>query len=136
MAQTQGGAVNWNVTQFYVVETAPGAVAPAEILPLGTSFDVRVDFDGSGAAWTALEMTAAPYTVKFYAESIGLAATEIDLGTVPGNLGVGPYTASLTVGTGIPNEGVYRLGCLIEIVPGSGVVGFDEGLVISVASGA
>ena len=135
---TQGGTVNWNITRLYVEETAPGAVAPAEILPPGNPFDLKVDFDGSGAAWTALEMLLAAYTVKFYAERIGAgpSPSEHDLGTVPGALGTGPYTASQTVAANTLTEGVYRIGCLIEIVPGSGVVGFEEGLVISIASGA
>ncbi len=73
------------------------------------------------------------YSVKFYAEGIGAAADELDLGTYNGTLGTGPYTAALSVAGGIPTEGVYRLGCLIQIAPGFGIVGFEENLLISVA---
>ncbi len=31
MGKTQGGVFNWNINNFYVVETATGAVAPDEI---------------------------------------------------------------------------------------------------------
>jgi hypothetical protein len=127
---TQGGLVTWTINKFYVVEPA-GADTPAEVIPLSAPFDVRVDFDGSGGAWQALENAAAKYEVKFYAEGIGLNAKEIDLGTVPGTLGSGPYTRSLT--TTIDTEGVYRLGCLIRISPPSNVVGFEENLLISVS---
>jgi len=129
---TQGGAVNWTINRFYVVEPL-GADTPAEVIPLSAPFDVKVDFDGSGGAWQALENAAASYEVKFYAEGIGFNALELDLGTVPGILGAGPYTASLTVAGGINTEGVYRLGCLIRISPPSNVVGFEENLLISVS---
>jgi hypothetical protein len=129
---TQGGAVNWTINSFYVVEPA-GADAPAEIIPLSAPFEVKVEFDGSGGAWQALENAAASYEVKFYAEGIGFNAPELDLGTVVGTLGSGPYTAPLTVALGISTEGVYRLGCLIRISPPSNVVGFNENLLISVS---
>jgi hypothetical protein len=141
---TQGGAVSWNISSFYAVDLA--GIAPAEIIAPGAHFHVNVDFDGSGAVWTALELAGAPYTVKFYAERLGAnpstpapsVPSERDLGMFSGNLSAagGPYVASLHVSGGIPIEGVYRFGCLIEISPGSGVVGFDEGLVVSVAAGA
>ena len=129
---TQGGAVNWTINSFYVVEPA-GADTPAEVIPLNAPFDVKVDFDGTGGAWQALENAAADFEVKFYAEGIGLNAPEIDLGTVPGNLGTGPYTVSLTRALGIDTEGVYRMGCLIRISPPSNIVGFEENLLISVS---
>lgn len=129
---TQGGAVSWTIDNFYVVEPA-GADTPAEIIPMNAAFDVRVDFDGTGGAWKALENAAADYEVKFYAEGIGLNALELDLGTETGNLGTGPYTVSHTVAAGIATEGVYRLGCLIRISPPSNVVGFEENLLISVS---
>lgn len=128
---TQGGAVAWTIDRFYVVEPAT-ADTPAEVIPLNAPFEVKVDFDGTGGAWQALESAAAPYQVKFYAEGIGLSAAELDLGLVAGNLGAGPYTATLPV-AGIATEGVYRLGCLILISPPSGVVGFEENLVISIS---
>jgi hypothetical protein len=131
---TQGGATNWSIDQFYVVETAAGAEAPAEIIPVSTDFDVKVDFSGVGGGWAALEIAGAEYTVDFYAEGIGLAAPEIDLGHESGNLAVGgaPYTVTHTVAGGLATPGVYRLACLIEISPHSGVVGFEENLLISV----
>jgi len=136
---TQGGALSWSISSFSAVDLA--GIAPAEIIGISKHFHVNVVFDGSGAAWTALEMAHTPYTVKFYAERLGSnpippGDPERDLGTFSGSLGSGPYTASLHVPGGISVEGVYRFGCLIEIAPGSGVVGFDEGLVVSVASGA
>lgn len=133
MGITQGAAITWDLTKLYITESG---LAPAEILPPGVAFDVNVDFDGSGPGWTALELATASYTVKFYAEGIGSAANELDLGTYASNLGAGPYTATLNVAAGIPTEGVYRLGCLIEISPGSGVVGFEENVIFSVATGA
>ena len=138
MAQTQGASLSWTISNFRVEETAAGAATPAEILPPNTSFDLKVDFDGSGAGWNALEIAGASFTVKFYAEGIGAAANEIDFGSAAGNLsaGGGPYTGAFTVAAGITTEGVYRLGCLIEVSPGSGVVGFEENLLISVATGA
>lgn len=129
---TQGGAVSWTINGFYVVEPV-GAVTPAEIIPLNAPFEVRVEFDGTGGAWRALENAAAAYEVKFYAEGIGLNALELDLGTVNGNLGTGPYLAAYNVAGGISTEGVYRLGCLIRISPPSNVVGFQENLIISVS---
>ena len=51
---TQGGAVTWTIDKFYVVEPA-GADTPAEIISLNAPFDVKVDFDGTGGAWQALE---------------------------------------------------------------------------------
>jgi len=128
---TQGGAVTWTINKFYVVEPA-GADTPAEIIPLNAPFDVRVDFDGTGGAWQALENAGAAFEVKFYAEGIGFAAQELDLGTELGNLAAGPYTVSHSV-AGISTEGVYRLGCLIRISPPSNVVGFEENLLISVS---
>ena len=113
MGKTQGGVFNWNINNFYVVETATGAVAPDEIIPLNTSFDVKVDFDGNGPVWSVFESMGVSYSVKFYAEGIGAAADELDLGTYNGTLGTGPYTAALSVAGGIPTEGVYRLGCSI-----------------------
>jgi hypothetical protein len=131
MPITQGGAVTWTINKFYVAEP-PGAENPAEVIPLNAPFDVKVEFSGTGGAWQALESAKAAYKVKFYAEGIGLAAKELDLGTVPGNLGTGPYTATLNV-AGIDTEGVYRLGCLILISQPSSVVGFEENLLISVS---
>jgi hypothetical protein len=129
---TQGGAVTWTIDKFYVVEPA-GADTPAEIISLNAPFDVKVDFDGTGGAWQALENAAADFEVKFYAEGIGLNARELDLGTETGSLGTGPYTVSHNVALGIDTEGVYRLGCLIRISPPSTVVGFEENLLISVS---
>jgi hypothetical protein len=129
---TQGGAVTWTIDRFYVTEPA-GADAPAEIIPLNAEFDVKVEFDGTGGAWLALENAKADYEVKFYAEGIGLNALEIDLGMETGTLGSGPYTVTRNVAAGIGTEGVYRLGCLIRISPPSNVVGFEENLLISVS---
>ena|SRR5215207_7234904 len=129
---TQGGAVTWTIDKFYVVEPA-GADAPAEIIPLNGPFDVKVEFNGTGGAWKALENAAADYEVKFYAEGIGLGALELDLGTETGTLGTGPYIVTRAVAAGINTEGVYRLGCLIRISPPSNVVGFQENLLISVS---
>jgi hypothetical protein len=134
---TQGATVSWNITKLYVVET--GGTAPSEILPPSTGFDLLVDFRGSGPGWNALEIAKAPYTVKFYAEGIGKNAEEIDfLPPFSGNLvpGQGLYTVKQTEAGGIAIEGVYRLGCLIEVSPGSGVVGFEENLLLSVAKSA
>jgi hypothetical protein len=132
MPLTQGGAVTWTINRFYVTEPA-GAETPGEIIPLNAPFDVSVEFDGTGGAWAALESASAAFQVKFYAEGIGDNARELDLGAVPGNLGAGPYIATLNVAAGIDTEGVYRLGCLILISPPSGVVGFEENLLISVS---
>jgi hypothetical protein len=129
---TQGSTVTWTINKFYVVEPA-GATAPAEIIPLNGPFDVKVDFDGTGGAWQALENAKAPFEVKFYAEGIGFGAKELDLGTENGNLSAGPYTVTRAVAAGIDTEGVYRLGCLIRISPPSDVVGFEENLLISVS---
>lgn len=128
---TQGGAVTWTINKFYVVEPA-SADAPAEIIPLNGPFEVKVEFDGTGGAWQALENAGAAYEVKFYAEGIGLSALELDLGMETGNLGSGPYLVAHSV-PGIQTEGVYRLGCLIRISPPSNVVGFEENLLISVS---
>jgi hypothetical protein len=129
---TQGGAVTWTINKFYVVEPAT-AEAPAEVIPLNGPFELKVDFDGTGGAWQALESANAAFRVKFYAEGIGLGAKELDLGTETGNLGTGPYTVTHSVPAGIDTEGIYRLGCLILISPPSGVMGFDENLLISVS---
>jgi hypothetical protein len=131
---TQGGAVTWTIDSFYVTEPS-GADAPAEIIPLNGPFDVKVEFDGTGGAWAALENANAAYEVKFYAEGIGLNALELDLGVENGNLapGGGPYLVAHAVAAGINTEGVYRLGCLIRISPPSNVVGFQENLLISVS---
>jgi hypothetical protein len=129
---TQGGAVTWEISEFYVVEPA-GADEPAEIIPLNSPFDVKVEFDGTGGSWQALENAESYFEVKFYAEGIGYGAPELDLGTEIGYLGSGPYTVSHTVEEGIDTEGVYRLGCLIRISPPSNVVGFEENLLISVS---
>lgn len=137
---TQGGSTNWNISKFYVVETDPAATTPPEVIPPNTAFDLKVEFDGTGSGWNGYELLSAPFTVDFYAEGIGLGAPEIDFGqdntgTLGPNVGDGPYTGKLTV-PGIATEGIYRLGCLIKIVPGSGIVGFEENLLITVASGA
>lgn len=134
MGITQGGSASWGINRFYVEEPI-GAEAPSEIIPLNGNFDVKVEFDGNGGAWTALENASAPYEVKFYAEGVGLGAKEIDFGVETGSLapGGGPYTVSHTVLNGIDTEGVYRLGCLIKISPPSGMIGFEENLLVSVA---
>ena len=129
---TQGSTVTWTINRFYVAEPA-GATAPAEIIPLNGAFDVKVEFDGTGGAWQALENANAPFEVKFYAEGIGFGARELDLGTEMGNLSAGPYLVTRNVAAGIDTEGVYRLGCLIRISPPSDVVGFEENLLISVS---
>jgi hypothetical protein len=136
---TQGGSTNWTISNFYVVETDPAALTPSEILPLNTAFELKVEFNGSGGGWNALEILGGVYTVDFYAEGIGLNAPEIDLGQVNGNLGPvggGPYTATLNVTSGLTVEGIYRLGCIIKIVPDSGIVGFQEDLLITIAKNA
>lgn len=129
---TQGSTVTWTINKFYVVEPV-GATAPSEIIPLNGSFEVKVDFDGSGGAWQALENAGAKVEVKFYAEGIGFGAKELDLGTENLTLSAGPYTATRAVTAGIDTEGVYRLGCLIRVSPPSDIVGFEENLLISVS---
>jgi hypothetical protein len=129
---TQGSTVTWTINKFYVVEPL-GATAPSEIIPLNGAFEVNVDFDGTGGAWQALENAHADVEVKFYAEGIGFAAKELDLGTENINLSAGPYTVTHAVPLGIDTEGVYRLGCLIRVSPPSDVVGFEENLLISVS---
>ena len=140
MPITQGGSVTWNITNLYVVETAAGAIAPAEVLSGANPFDVKVDFNGSGAAWTVFEMSGTAYNANFHFERIGGAGSgagtpEYDAPAVAGTLGPAgtlAYIAAFTVPANTLTPGVYRVACLIDIGPGSGVIGFEEGLVISV----
>ena len=137
---TQGGSVTWNISRLYVEEPA-GAIAPAEVLSGANPFEVKVDFSGSGAAWTVFEMSGTAYTANFHFERLGGAGSgvgtpEYDSPAVPGTLGpvaTATYTAAHTVPANTLTPGVYRLSCLIDMGPGSGVIGFEEGLVISVS---
>lgn len=132
---TQGGIVNWKIDKFYVEEPA-SAEPPADIIALNSSFDLKVDFSGSGGAWQGYVNASANYVVNFYAEGIGVGVPEIDFGEIHGRLVAGTNTVKLPVPNGIDKEGVYRLGCLIKISPPSGINGYEENLLISVAQGA
>lgn len=101
------------------------------IIQVGALFDVSVEFDGSGWIWGGMEAAGEPYTATFYMEGIGAAAPEVDLGTATGNLGAGPYTATLT-GISVATAGVYRLACMVQLDNYQVVTGFIEGLLVQV----
>jgi len=96
------------------------------IVDVGTSFNLKATFDGSGVIWNGYEISTEPYTVNFYAERIGTGA--MNLGSVGGNLsaGGGPYTATLP--TTINTPGLYRIGCTVTLDNHLYIAGFQEGL--------
>lgn len=129
------GQPSWfNVSSLAVTEPA-GKPVPPEIIEVGQNFDLTLTFDGDDTEllWMLYEFFGAGYEVNFYAEGLGVAAPDIDLGTVNGNLlaGGGPYTATLT--SNIPTPGLYRVGSTVIFpgVPGE-VAGFIENVLIHI----
>jgi hypothetical protein len=109
----------------------------------GDSFDITVEYEGSGSIWDFLEWISdniGPINAKaqFYAEGMGVGPQEYDLSTVsvPLITGGNPYSASVTIDTSAAGlnmtEGVYRIQCLVQVET-SGIMGFFDGdLLVSV----
>ena len=104
----------------------------------GDSFDITVDFTGTGGIWTLLEQLSITATTKFYAEGMGIGAGEYDLGSKDTPLvpNTGSYSETLTVDTSAATtalaEGVYRIQCLVQVL-NSGIMGYyGEDLLLSV----
>jgi hypothetical protein len=132
--QTQpdvAGLISWSITSLTIAEP-PGSVDPSTIVPAGNDFDLKVQFDGSGATWNSHEGLAQPFTVNFYAEGLGLVPPDVDFGSQTGNLGAGPYNVSKTITGGVPTPGVYRVACTVSLDNYPEVAGFSDDLMIRV----
>jgi hypothetical protein len=125
------GLITWDIASLTIAEP-PGTVEPSTIVPAGNDFDLRVQFDGSGATWFSHEAGAQPFTVNFYAEGLGAGAAEIDFGNQTGNLGAGPYNVTKTISGGISTPGVYRVACTVSLDAYPEVAGFSDDLMIRV----
>jgi hypothetical protein len=102
------------------------------IVHAGDAFDIIVTFTGNKPIWNWFEVDAEAYELHFYAEGFGVAAPEMELGVVNGNLAIGgsPYTAVLHAN--ISDVGVYRLACVLTFPDRVGVTGHMEGLLIQI----
>jgi hypothetical protein len=125
------GLITWGITSLTISEP-PGSVEPSTIVPAGNDFDLKVQFDGSGATWVSHENGAQPFTVNFYAEGLGANALEIDFGNQTGNLGAGPYDVTKTISGGISIPGVYRVACTVSLDNYPEVAGFSDDLLIRI----
>jgi len=130
------GWLVFNVADQQVTEPA-GALTPASIVPVNGPFDVIATFTGSGLIWGWLTgFGNVEYTMKFFAESIGPYAHDVDLGTVTGTLvpGQNNYQVRLHVHGGIEHEGYYEVACRVTFPGCRGMSGHcDHPLYLEVA---
>ncbi len=125
------GWLTFDVTDLQV--TVEPSLEPSNVVPAGVDFDLTATFTGSGTDWNTMKNDGLEYNVTFHAESIGLAAPEIDFTpAVTGNL-IPPddtYQASYTAN--VADKGIYKMGCVVTFPAKPGVVGFYTDLVIQV----
>jgi len=83
--------------------------------------------------WVTLQGNTEPYTVEYYAEGLGVAAGDVDLGTAKGNLtAADTYTQDHVVTGGIAQPGVYKVACVVTFDNVPGVVGYYDDLIVQV----
>lgn len=124
--------ITFDVAMLQVAEPA-GSTPPASVVPSGGNFDIIVTFDGQGMIWDSLEaLGTINYEVHYFAEGMGSAAADVDLGSVTGSLAAagGPYTATLT--TSLASDGVYLLSAYVIFPAFSAVAGFIGDVLIQV----
>lgn len=131
------GVLNLDVTGLEISSTAPPMWNPATIVAQNETFLLGTSFNGSGFVWQWLKDWATQYRVSYFAEGIGAAATEIDLGSTPpqtltASNNYGPAETQLTVPGGTLSPGVYRIACVVTFVGAPGLTGYFENLVIQV----
>ena len=113
----------------------PGG-APADIIALGTGFNVQVDWEIHG---TAVPMMAGTFNIKVCFEGFGNATeksydvTGIPVVPVSGN----PYSQNVAVPGGDLSEGAYRMIALVTYnnavgTPGP-VAGFSDDVLLQIA---
>jgi hypothetical protein len=132
----QIGTGTFDVNTLLVTEPA-NADAPSNIIPVGGDFDLSLTFKGTGVPFNGFENLKTAYNVSYFMEGIGKAATEVDLGNVPGNLvpGKGTYSGNdtkLSILANTLEPGVYRVAGLVTFPSVPGMTGFIEDLLIEV----
>jgi hypothetical protein len=129
--------LQWDVTKLEIAELGQ---PPANIVPAGGAFTLTVTFRGVGFNWNMMEGMGTAYRAHFYAEGLGLAATEADLGASPAGTALGPpappggpYLAQLALaGGGGLVAGTYRISCVVDFPAFPQVNGFSDELIIQV----
>ena len=133
------GVLDFDVSALEIREIV-GTQNPATIVKVTDSFELGATFNGSGFVWDNLKLQAQEYRVSYFAEGIGMAASEVDLGSGPA-LPVRTLTAADTYGfadtkiTVLANTlgvGVYRIACVVTFPNFAGLVGFFEDLIIQI----
>jgi len=129
------GILEFDVTSLEV--TAEPGIVPLNIVEAGEDFTLTATFGATpGMWWNNLKDDHEPFTVEFYAEGLGVAAGDIDLGTEPGNLDPADdtYPVNHVVVGGIAQPGVYKMACVVTLDDVPGVVGYYDELVVQVYS--
>jgi len=125
------------------------AINPPNIIGLGDSFTITVEFKGNpadqtfGGTWTAIRNLAQPYQIIVYAEAIG-GGYEGILARTTGNLVVGQdaYSVNLPVTNGVLpggttlGNGLYLVGATVQIPSFPQWVGYVQDTFVQVATGA
>jgi hypothetical protein len=128
------GWLTFDVTNLQV--TVEPGVAPTYILQTDVPFTLTVTFTGDGTDWDNMNDDAQAYQVRFYAEGIGAAATDLDFAELPTDScnmnGADTYTVDHSEAAGIAQEGIYRFGAIVTFPGKNGVLGFYEGLLVQV----
>jgi hypothetical protein len=119
--------------------TASVGANPINIIKTTQGFSVTLEFEGvnGGVLWEIMKSNAEPFSIRYFAESMGPGNNDVDLGIQPGNLAPGQdlyngASTTLNVAVNPLTEGVYRISCLLKFDNFPGFVGFEEGALLSV----
>jgi len=128
------GVLEFDVSNLEVsVDPSP---SPTNIIPAGANFELRATFGGvaGGMWWEAMKTAGEPFTVEFFAEGLGAAAPDADLGSTPGTLLAADdtYTPVFLVVGGIANTGLYKVACVVTFDDIPGVVGYYDELFVQI----
>jgi hypothetical protein len=133
----QIGTGTFDVNTLVIAEPA-AADQPGNIIRAGGDFDLSLTFVGSGTPFIGFENLGTAYNVSYFMEGIGANTSEVDFGSVPGNLipgRGGTYSGADTKLSIIANTlqpGVYRVAGLVTFPAVPGMTGFTENLLVQV----